>query len=208
MGFGTGDPIEFPSGGRVAPTLRTPRLLLRLLNPSDRAEFVRVHQISRDFYRAWMPTAPASESLEFLFDRQLERAARGWSAGSQLRLVGARDDGRIAGFFTLNEIVYGSFWCAYAGWRVSIDVARQGFGTEALTGLLDLAFAPPPAGLGLHRVQANIIPSNEASLKLAARCGFRREGLALRYLQINGRWQDHVMTAKLADEHAFVHLNP
>jgi ribosomal-protein-alanine N-acetyltransferase len=45
--------------------------------------------------------------------------------------------------------------------------------------------------LKLHRVEANIMPENKASLALIRKCGFRFEGLAKRYLQINGRWSDH-----------------
>lgn len=58
-----------------------------------------------------------------------------------------------------------------------------------------------PSGLGLHRVQANVMPANVASLKIARNSGFREEGLGRRLLQINDRWEDHVMFAKLAEEH-------
>jgi len=67
--------------------------------------------------------------------------------------------------------------------------------------MLDFAFSG--IGAGLHRVQANIIPSNLASLRLAERAGFRREGLAERYLNIAGEWQDHLMYAKTREEHSF-----
>ena len=80
-------------------------------------------------------------------------------------------------------------------------MARQGLATEGVIAMLDLAFAPEPAGLGLHRVQANIIPHNAPSLRVAEKAGFRREGLALAYLNIAGEWRDHLMFAKLADEH-------
>ena len=205
--FRTGAPIT-QSGVAAPPSVQTPRLILRLLRESDRAEFVRVHQISREFYRPWMPVSPPDQTLDDFFAQNLQRAQRGWTEGKELRTVAEMTDGRLAGFFNLNEIVRGSFWSCYAGWRANVEVARQGYATEALRALLDLAFAPAPAGVGLHRVQANIIPTNEASLRLAARCGFRREGLALRYLQIDGRWQDHVMLAKLADEHEPVYLKP
>jgi len=181
-------------------------MLLRLLEANDRVESIRVHNLSDDFYRPWMPTPPATETPDRLFEAQLARARNGWAAGTQLRMVGELDDGRLAGFFNLNEIVMGSFCCAYAGWRVNLELARQGYATEAVNGLLDLAFAAPPRGIGLHRVQANIIPTNEASIALASKCGFRREGLAVRYLEVGGRWQDHLMFAKLTDEHTAVYL--
>ncbi|HEY8105130.1 MAG TPA: hypothetical protein VIE46_03425, partial [Gemmatimonadales bacterium] len=54
--------------------------------------------------------------------------------------------------------------------------------------------------LRLHRVEANILPQNDASLALVRRAGFRREGRSPRYLKIAGRWRDHERWALLADE--------
>jgi ribosomal-protein-alanine N-acetyltransferase len=136
----------------------------------------------------------------------LDSAQRGWASGTQCRLVGCLPDGRLAGFFSLSEIVGGVFQNAYAGWRVSADVAGRGLGTEGVLALLDMAFASRPAGLALHRVQANIIPTNAPSLRVAEKCGLRQEGYAMRYLKIAGRWQDHVMFARTAEEHRFVYL--
>jgi [ribosomal protein S5]-alanine N-acetyltransferase len=54
--------------------------------------------------------------------------------------------------------------------------------------------------LGLQRVEAACLPHNEASIRLLERVGFRKEGLARRYLCINGRWQDHVLYAILSTD--------
>jgi [ribosomal protein S5]-alanine N-acetyltransferase len=188
--------------------VRTPRLLLRPLWEIDRNEFLRVHALSAEFFRPWAPSPPEGESPEGRFRRALDEARRGAASGTHVSLVGLLDDGRIAGFFTLYGIFRGAFQSAYAGWGVSADQAGRGYGTEAVTGLLDLAFAPPDRGLGLHRVQANMIPSNAASRRLAAKVGFREEGLALRYLQIAGEWRDHVMYARTVEEHTFTYLDP
>jgi ribosomal-protein-alanine N-acetyltransferase len=187
-------------------SLRTARLILRNYAASDRTEFARIHQVSADYWRPWLPAALLGESYEQMFDRALEAARRGQSAGTQCRMVATLHDGCMIGIFSLSEIVRGVFQNAYGGWRVSADCAGQGLGTEAVGGLLDLAFAPPPAGLGLHRVQANIIPTNLPSLRVAEKCGLRREGYAPRYLKIAGQWQDHVITAKTAEEHRFVNV--
>src|SRR5690606_24037911 len=126
-------------------------------------------------------------------------------AGRGLRLVAelrAERPGAIAGMFNLNNIVRGVFLNADASWQLAADATGRGLATEALGAMLDLAFAPPPRGLGLHRVQANIIPENARSVALATRCGFRREGVARAMLKIAGKWRDHIMFAKLAEEHA------
>jgi ribosomal-protein-alanine N-acetyltransferase len=192
--------------GFAALSLRTPRLLLRTWRPEDRDEFVRLSRVSAEFWRPWMPAVAPTDSLDVQFDRSLAVCERGLASGTHLRLVGELEGGRLAGFFSLGEIVWGVFRSAYAGWRVGADVAGQGLATEAVTGILDLAFAPRPHGLGLHRVQANVIPTNAPSLRVAEKCAFRREGLALRYLKIAGTWQDHVMFAKTVEEHQLVYL--
>lgn len=187
----------------MIPTLRTPRLLVRSLAPDDLGEFVRVQEVSAAFFAPWMA---AGSSPAELFDAEIAKVEEGLRTGRHYRMVGVMGDGRIAGFFNLGEIVQGAFHSAYAGWRVNVEVAGQGYATEGVEALLDLAFAPPPLGFGLHRVQANVIPDNVRSLRLAERVGMRREGLALRYLKIAGAWRDHVMFAKTVEEHAFRHL--
>ena len=67
----------------------------------------------------------------------------------------------------------GAFHNAYVGWKVSVEVARQGFATEGVTALLDFAFARD--GAALHRIQANVIPNNTPSIRLAEKLGLRRE---------------------------------
>jgi [ribosomal protein S5]-alanine N-acetyltransferase len=188
--------------------IRTPRLLLRPLCLDDRAEFVHVHTVSRALFAPWFPVRPADETLDDFFTRQLNQTLDGLRDGTQYRFVGLLADTRIAGFFNLFQIVRGAAQYAMASWSVSAELGRQGLCTEGVTALLDFAFAPLPVGLGLHRVQANIIPTNTPSIRVAEKAGFRREGLAKRYLKIADEWQDHFMYTKLADDHTFTILQP
>lgn len=159
-----------------------------------------MHQVSRSFWAPWTSTEHPDESPEQMFERRLADSRRGFQDGTACRLVGFLQDGRIAGFFGISQIFRRAFSNAYIGWSISAEVARQGYGAEALTSILDFAFAPEPNGLALHRLQANIIPENIASICLAEKLGFRREGLARRYLHINGAWRDHFMYATTAEE--------
>lgn len=181
---------------------RTERMCVRELAPSDEAEFVRMHEVSREHFADWMPVLSPSE----LFERALATTSyEGRDGRTCVRLVGEVDDGRIAGVFALSEIVRGFFRSTYASWAVSEEFKRAGYGTEGVRGMLDIAFSEDQ-GLGLHRVQANIIPGNTPSMGLAEKVGFRREGLAERYLLIAGEWQDHVMYAMTVEEHELRYL--
>src|SRR5688572_5220615 len=101
-------PMTWPVDPALADvSLRTSRLTLRNYFPSDRAEFVRIHHVSAGFWRPWLPAPVPGESLDQLFDRTFEAARRGRVAGTQCRLVATLHDGRMAGIFSLGEIVRG-----------------------------------------------------------------------------------------------------
>ncbi|MCH3918806.1 MAG: GNAT family N-acetyltransferase [Spirochaetia bacterium] len=91
--------------------------------------------------------------------------------------------------FTLNfsAIIWGPFRSCYAGWYCRNDVRHTGLGKEALSLGIDIAFK----GLGLHRIEANIIPTNIPSKRLAMSMGFSYEGTSKDYLFIDGNWRDH-----------------
>lgn len=196
----TGAAGEVSLGMPLTACRRTERLYLRPLEPTDRAEYLRVHEIGREHFAPWMPAPEPGVTPEGAFARALEAAQRDEQAGTGMRRLGVLGDGRIAGVFALSQIFRGPFLSCHAGWRVNAEVLGQGLCTEAMRAMLDIAFAPEPSGLGLHRVQANIIPANTPSIRVAEKLGMRREGLALRYLKIDGRWRDHAMFAILSDE--------
>ncbi|MFG0286332.1 MAG: GNAT family N-acetyltransferase [Phycisphaerales bacterium JB039] len=182
--------------------VQTARLTLRPLGEQDRDEFIRVFTISRDHFAPWSATGEAGRDPGAIFDEQLQRAAAECASGAGFRRAGfLLEGGALAGLFAFGQIFRGPFRSCYAGWRISADCLGRGLCTEAMAKMLDIAFAPEPEGLGLHRVQANIIPENIASLRVAEKLGMRREGLALRYLHIGGAWRDHIMFARTAEEH-------
>jgi ribosomal-protein-alanine N-acetyltransferase len=162
------------------------RVLLRHPTADDEAEFLALRHASRELHVLWEPAA--ADGVDAIgpaaFAEMLERSN---SARHQKHLVCRLDDGRICGYVGLNEIVLGPFRSAYLGYWTGAPFVRQGYATEAVELCLRRAFVD----LGLHRVEANVIPTNAASLAIARRCGMRKEGYSPRYLQIAGVWQDH-----------------
>lgn len=166
---------------------------------SDEEQFTRVVRLSREAWAPWTPAPDLSLTEADRFKREVNRGSLTARAGTHLRLAAFDREQRLVGLFALNEIVRGVFLSAYASWQVAADRMGQGLGTEAVSALVEIAFHPQE-GLGLHRVQANIMPANSASLRVAEKVGFRREGVAKRYLRIAGSWEDHVMLAVTSDE--------
>ena len=92
--------------------------------------------------------------------------------------------------------MYGPLRSAYLGYYGFAPFTGRGYMHDGLRLLLRHAFG----SLGLHRVEANIQPGNEASIALVRGAGFRHEGYARRYLKIAGRWRDHERWAILAED--------
>jgi [ribosomal protein S5]-alanine N-acetyltransferase len=146
---------------------------------ADEAEFLDRMRASRALHRPW------------LYAPETPEAYRRYLAGLGDRKVGylgrRRADGALVGWANVSEIVRGALQGAFLGYGGVAEFAGQGYMTELLQLVLRDAFTR----LRLHRLEANIQPGNAASLALAARCGFQREGFSPRYLKIGGRWRDH-----------------
>jgi ribosomal-protein-alanine N-acetyltransferase len=107
-------------------------------------------------------------------------------------------DGSFAGEVNVNSIHRGAHQSAYIGYWVDERLAGQGYMPESVVVVLRFCFEV----LDLHRVQISIIPRNTASRRVAEKLGLRDEGVAVRYLEINGVWEDHVRYAITAEEWA------
>ena len=107
-------------------------------------------------------------------------------------------DGRFCGEINLSSIQRGPFQNAYMGYWIDKRWAGRSLMPEAVVVLLRYAFEE----LHLHRVQVSIIPRNQPSRRVVEKLGLRNEGVAERYLEINGVWEDHMRYAITAEEWA------
>jgi ribosomal-protein-alanine N-acetyltransferase len=126
------------------------------------------------------------------------RQRREWSKGEAfvLFIVDPVGDEAIIGRIALTGVMRGAFLSAHLGYWIDQEHQRKGYMTEAVREVTRFAFD----ALGLHRVQAAVMPHNTASLRVLEKLGFRKEGESPRYLQIAGRWADHVVFAVTAEE--------
>jgi len=105
--------------------------------------------------------------------------------------------GAFIGKIALSGVMRGAMLGAHLGYWMDVSAQGQGLATEGIGAVLDFAFGP----LGLHRIQAAIMPKNPRSLHVIEKVGFRREGYAERYLRIAGLWEDHIIFARTREEH-------
>lgn len=165
--------------------LRGIRVGIRRFRAADRAEFTRAARESVALHHPWL-FAPTDDDAYDAYCARLQEPLREGFLICELGERGARD-GRIAGFVTINNIVYGGFCCGAAGYGAFAHAAGRGLMSEGLRLVLRYAFGP----LALHRIEANIQPGNAASISLVRRAGFRLEGFSPDFLYIDGAWRDH-----------------
>ncbi len=166
-----------------------PAVYLRPPAAGDRHELIALHRASVRLFRGLATPLKDGRS----FDRYLERSRH---PNCACLLVCRRADHAIVGSFTISEIVRGIFKSGYLGYHVFAPFAASGYMAAAVPLVLQHAFST----LKLHRLEANIQPSNRRSIALVRRAGFSREGFSPRYLRICGRWRDHERWALLADD--------
>ncbi len=166
------------------------KVFIRPPTAEDCAAFMAAVKRSHALHGSWV-TPKARSRKEFL--NYLRRFSSGQHHGF---LVIERETNGIAGVININDVIRGAFQSASLGYYAFAPHAGRGFMREGMMLVLKQAFG----GLKLHRVEANIQPANRASIALARRCGFVREGVSRRMLKVRGRWRDHERWALLAED--------
>jgi ribosomal-protein-alanine N-acetyltransferase len=153
-----------------------------LCTPSrrDREAFISAGKRSRRLHRSWVTT----RFNDATFEAYLKRSRKKDQVCFLVRLI---DNDALVGVININQIIGGFFHSGFLGYYGFRPFERRGLMTEAMELVLRYAFTKRK----MHRLEANIQPGNESSIALVRRCGFRREGLSLRYLNIAGQWRDH-----------------
>lgn len=172
-------------------------VVLRMPETRDYPEWSALRSMSRAHLEPWEPQWAADELTRSSFRRRLRRYQ--WEMQEDLGyafLIFRREDRHLIGGVTLSNVRRGVSQASSIGYWMGRPFAGQGYMTDAVRTVSDYAFDT----LALHRLEAACIPSNVASIRVLERAGFEREGLARRYLKINGAWQDHLLFALLATD--------
>lgn len=172
------------------------QLVIRQINRADAALAAEFFAANAQHFQPWEPRRASDYyQLEQLQQRLLTYEQQ-QQAGVAAYFIALQDQQLVA-HCSLTQIVYGPFRAGYLGFGVAEQLQGKGVMTQLCRAVLDHAFDQ----LALHRVMANYLPHNQRSAQLLAKLGFSVEGLARQYLQINGQWQDHVLTALLQSDY-------
>ena len=168
----------------------TERLILKMCQPEESKLVADYFVRNKNFLFKLEPV----RNEDFFTAEFQEEALKGnielYNKGEALRLwiYKKEDKNKIIGNVNFNNIVRGPFLSCFTGYRLDVDEVNKGYMTEALGRAIEVAFDE----LRLHRIEANIMPQNKPSFRVVEKLGFYKEGLAKKYLKINGVWEDHV----------------
>lgn len=177
--------------------LETERLTLRPPAHSDFRNWSAMRDASRDFLTQWEPVWASDHLSRKGFTNRVYWAQRSIGNGSAVPLfLFRRDDQSLVGAITLDNIRRGPAQAGTLGYWTGAPFARQGYMREAIGAVVHYAFSQ----LDLSRIEAACLPENAASRGLLEKSGFKYEGVAQSYLQINGRWRTHVLYASLRSD--------
>lgn len=187
--------LTFPGGQQ--PLIKGERVILRYPRVQDFAAWSRLRGESRDFLAPWEPVWATDELTKGAFRRRLKRYQREARLDAAYAFfVFSATDNALLGGCTLSNVRRGVTQSCGLGYWMGERFARQGYMYDAIRALIPFIFKT----LGLHRIEAACLPSNEPSRNLLTKVGFRQEGVARGYIQIGGEWQDHALFALLAGD--------
>lgn len=187
----------FARKSRTKVEIETERMLLRPPQQRDYEHWAKLRRDSREFLTPWEPTWSRDHLTVRSFRNRVAWSERMIRNGEALPLfLTSLADGQVLGGLTLSNIRRQPAQAATMGYWIGQSFAQNGYMSEALSAVRDHAFTH----LELSRLEAACLPENLASRRLLERCQFKYEGVAQAYLQINGRWRNHVLYAALRSD--------
>lgn len=196
--------------GPLPTQLRGRRVLLRPLVLGDFDAWREVRQRNHNWLLKWEPKPPPGQPDDTqskpAFNARCGAREREWQLGTGYgfgifvhgRHPAQEGGWTFAGEINLSGVQRGPFQNTYVGYWIDEAQAGNGYVPESLVTVARFAFED----LRLHRLQVAIIPRNTASRRVVEKLDLRDEGIAVRYLAINGKWEDHIRYALTAEEWA------
>ena len=184
-------------GRKSKVAIETERLTLRLPAAQDHRQWVELRKIGAEYLTPWEPVWAQDHFSKRAFSNRIYWARKTFDTGRGVPLfMIRRADNALVGAITLDNIRRGPAQTGTLGYWTGQEFARQGYMSEAIRGLVHYAFTD----LDLSRIEAACLPTNTPSRGVLEKSGFKYEGVAQAYLQINGRWCNHVLYSSLRSD--------
>lgn len=181
-------------GVRRKVRIETERITLRPPMHGDFRAWAELRRESEAFLKPWEPTWAPDHLSRKAFTNRVYWAQRSIANGTAIPLfLTRRSDSALLGAITLDNIRRGPAQAGTTGYWIGQPHARAGYMREAIEAVVHHAFTV----LDISRIEAGCLPENDPSRRLLEKCGYKYEGVAQSYLQINGRWRNHVLYANL-----------
>jgi len=175
--------------------LETKRLILRTLEKSEADLLLNFYLKNLGFFKRWIPLyEPSFYNLESqinkiknekdLFDKKIQMSLYIFKKDFENQILGN------VSVFNIDRVVSQS---GFLGYMIDKDEIGNGFASEAAEKIIDYLFNE----INLHRIEASVIPENIASVKILEKLNFKKERCSKNYLQVNGKWEDHLRFAKI-----------
>lgn len=173
---------------------KTTRLHIFPTSDAKANELLAYHLKNRDFLKPYNPTPPNDFYTEAYWQRKIWSSQQEWQEDKNYRFVfSLLGSEKIIGTVNFSQVFRGPMQSCYLGYGIDEEHQGKGFMTEVLEILIGFMFEKK----GLHRISANYLVDNEKSARVLEKLGFEKEGLAKKYLYINGEWRDHILTSKV-----------
>lgn len=184
-------------GVRKKVRLETERMTLRPPMHGDFRAWAALRKESEPFLSPWEPTWSPGHFSRKSFTNRVYWSQRSIINGNAVPLfLIRRADDALLGAITLDNIRRGPAQAGTTGYWIGAPFARHGYMKEAIEAVVHYAFRT----LDLSRIEAGCLEENKPSRQLLEKCGYKYEGVAQSYLQINGRWRNHVLYANLRSD--------
>jgi ribosomal-protein-alanine N-acetyltransferase len=182
---------------RINISLETARMTLRLPQASDQNAWIDLRNQNAEFLQPWEPIWHDDHLTRRSFSQRIYWSQKSAIAGSAYPLfLTRREDDMLLGAVTLDNVRRGPAQTGTLGYWIGQKFARQGYMQEAIQAVVHHAFSR----FDLSRIEAACLPENQASRGVLEKSGFKYEGVAQSYLQIAGRWRNHVLYANLRSD--------
>ncbi len=177
--------------------INTERCYLRLPNLRDFESWVNLRKKSEDFLSKWEPERDRNFYSAALFRSRVKWAKKKFNEKKVIHaFIFRREDGLLIGAVTLDNVRRGAAQSGFIGYWLGKPFEKKGYMIEVVKALIFYIFK----NFDLSRLEAATLPENQASRSLLEKAGFKYEGVSQSYLQISGRWRNHVMYSLLRED--------